>query len=173
VLRLRVLLPFWFGLSILLSGCIQIVAPTPEATATAPVIIVTQVITEIIPPTPVPVTPTAVKTNTPVPPSPTPTWDPLSAPIYYPLDDCVASRLHVGDMAQVSLSGGPNGIRYGRDLYYDTIVGYAQPGSLLEITNGPWCSRGWLVWLVRTQDGVVGYTPEGNGSEYWLFPTAP
>ncbi|MCZ7554235.1 MAG: hypothetical protein M5U05_16930 [Anaerolineales bacterium] len=85
----------------------------------------------------------------------------------------MASRLQIGDLAMVSLQGGPNGIRYGRDLYYDTIIAYAQPGAILEITNGPWCSHGWLVWMVRTQDGTVGYTPEGDGNEYWLLPTAP
>jgi len=160
-------------ITITLSGCIQVVAPTPPASATPPILVVTQIVTEIIPPTPLPITPTSTKTSTPEPPTPTPTWDPLNAPIYYPLEDCVASRLHIGDLAQVSLYGGPNGIRYGRDLYYDTIIAYAQPGATLEIVNGPWCSHGWIVWLVRTQDGTVGYTPEGNGNEYWLFPTSP
>lgn len=153
-----------------LSACIQVVAPTPEASATSPVIYVTQIVTEIIPPTPMPVTATPVPTSTPEPPTATPTWDPLNAPIWYPLEDCVASRLRLGDKAMVSLSGGPNGIRYGSDLYYDTIIAYAQPGSTLEIVNGPYCSRGWIVWFVRMQDGTVGYTPEGNGDEYWLLP---
>jgi hypothetical protein len=73
----------------------------------------------------------------------------------------------------VSLVGGANGIRYGRDLHEDTVIAYAQPGAILEIVNGPWCSHGWIVWMVRTADGLVGYTPEGNGNEYWLLPTAP
>lgn len=167
----RLLLPIGFAISILLSACIQVVAPTALPSATVPVLVITQVITEIIPPTPLPVTPTKAPTSTPEPPTATPTWDPLSAPIYYPLEDCVASRLYVGDLAMVSLQGGPNGIRYGRDLHYDTIIGYAQPGTTLEILNGPWCSHGWLVWLVRMKDGTTGYTPEGNGNEYWLLPT--
>lgn len=70
----------------------------------------------------------------------------------------------------VSLVGGPNGIRYGRDMHYDTIIAEAQPGQLLQIIDGPWCSHGWIVWMVKTADGLVGYTPEGNGNEYWLFP---
>jgi hypothetical protein len=170
--KVQVLLPLVMTLTFLLSACIQVVAPTPPASATPPVIIITQVITQVIPPTPLPITPTATKTATPNPPTPTPTFDPLSAPIYYPLKDCVASRLHVGDKAMVSLDGGPNGIRYGLDLYFDTIISYAQPGSTLEIVNGPYCSRGWIVWFVRTLDGTVGFTPEGNGNEYWLLPTA-
>jgi hypothetical protein len=165
----RAALIFGLALFVLLPACIQAPA-APTQVNTPAVIVVTQVITEIIPPTPVPATPTYTPAPTREPPTPTPTWDPLSAPIYYPLEDCVASRLHVGDKAQVSLVGGANGIRYGRDLYYDTVVAYAQPGSVLEIENGPWCSHGWIVWFVRTADGTVGYTPEGNGNEYWLWP---
>jgi hypothetical protein len=154
-----------------LAACVA--APAAAPTATPPVIYVTQVITQIIPPTPVPMTPTPPATDTPAPPSPTPTFDPLSAGIYYPLEGCVASRLHVGDKAMVSLVGGPNGIRYGRDLNEATVIAYAQPGAILEIVNGPWCSRGWIVWFVRTADGVEGFTPEGDGNEYWLLPVAP
>ncbi len=166
----RLLLPVGIAISMLLSACIQVVAPTSLPSATVPVLVITQVITEIIPPTPIPVTPTMTKTFTPEPPTPTATWNPLNAPIYYPLKDCVASRLYIGDLAMVSLQGGANGIRYGRDLYYDTIIGYAQPGAVLEILNGPWCSHGWIVWLVRMKDGTTGYTPEGDGDSYWLLP---
>jgi len=141
---------------------------------TPQVIIITQVVTQIIPPTPLPATDTPAPTVTPVPPTVTPTvFDPMSAPIYYPLADCVASRLHVGDIAMVSLVGGSNGIRYGLDLAEAAIATYAQPGDKLEIVNGPYCSRGWIVWMVKTGDGFVGFTPEGDGNEYWLLPTAP
>lgn len=145
-------------------------APQPTIEETKPVeIVITAVVTEVITPTPVPVTPTLPPTATPEP-SPTPTWDPLSAPIYYPLQDCVASRLHVGDKAMVTYGGGPNGIRYGMDVHFDTVVTYAQEGQVLDITGGPWCSHGWIVWMVRTADGFVGYTPEGDGNSYWLLP---
>jgi hypothetical protein len=158
------------SLVFLLTACFPLRTPTPVATPA--VIIVTQVVTQVITPTPLPTTavpPTATK----VVPTATPTYDPLSAPIYYPLKDCVASRLHIGDKAKVSLGGGPNGIRYGLDLHQDAIAGYAQPGAILEITNGPYCSNGWIVWMVRTVDGLAGFTPEGNGNEYWLFPVGP
>jgi hypothetical protein len=169
ILRVSRLLLVVISLQLVLAACGT--SPRAEATATPQVIYVTQVVTQIIPPTPVPPTATPPPTETPLPP--TPTFDPLSAPIYYPLADCVASRLHVGDRAMVSLQGGPNGIRYGRDLAEGTVIAEAQPGAILEIVNGPYCSRGWLVWFVRTSDGVEGFTPEGNGSEYWLLPTAP
>lgn len=163
---------FWTFLTALVlltacSGPAPAANPQPE---TPPVMLITQVITEIVAPTPLPVTPSPVPTNTPIEPTSTPTYDPAAAPIYYPLEDCVASRLHIGDRAMVSLVGGPNGIRYGRDLYEDTVFAYAQPGQIIDVVNGPWCSRGWIVWQVRLADGQVGYTPEGNGNEYWLFP---
>jgi hypothetical protein len=169
ILRVSRLLLVVISLHLALAACGT--SPAAEATATPQVIYVTQVVTQIIPPTPVPPTATPPPTETPLPP--TPTFDPLSAPIYYPLADCVASRLHVGDRAMVSLQGGPNGIRYGRDLAEGTVIAEAQPGAILEIVNGPYCSRGWIVWFVRTSDGVEGFTPEGNGNEYWLLPTAP
>jgi hypothetical protein len=153
-----------------LSGC---VGARETVVVTPPVIMITQVVTQIIPPTPMPATNTPQPaTDTPAP-SPTATFDPLSAPIYYPLGDCVASRLHIGDVAMVSYVGGANGIRYGRDLREETVQAYAQPGTLLEIIDGPWCSQGWLVWKVRMPDGLEGFTPEGDGNTYWLWPTAP
>jgi hypothetical protein len=169
ILKVSRLLLVVISLHLVLTACGTTAAA--DATATPQIIYVTQVVTEIIPPTPLPPTETPLPTETPVPP--TPTFDPLSAPIYYPLADCVASRLHVGDQAMVSLDGGPNGIRYGRDLAEATIITEALPGAILDIVNGPWCSRGWIVWFVRTQDGVEGFTPEGDGNRYWLLPTAP
>ena len=123
----RGLLLVMLALSLVLAACgTAQTAPT----ATPPIVYITQVVTQIIPPTPVPMTPTTPPTETPVPPSPTPTWDPLSAPIYYPIEGCVASRLHIGDKAMVSYVGGANGIRYDRDLSQDGVFAYAQPGAI-------------------------------------------
>jgi hypothetical protein len=169
----RIVLPALLGImviSLLITGCGQVLAPPKASTATPLIVEVTQIVTEIIPPTPLPETPKPTKTATLEPPTVTPTWDPLSAPIYYPLKDCVASRLHVGDKAMVSYVGGANGIRYGQDMAQDTVIAYAQPGAILEIVTGPYCSQGWIVWFVRTADGTVGFTPEGDGEEYWLLP---
>jgi hypothetical protein len=96
-------------------------SPTPP-----PPPIITQIITQMITPTPEP-------TVTPIPSATlgktaTPTYDPLSAPIYYPLEGCAASRLHVGDRAMVSLVGGPNAIRQSPDLNTGIIDYWAQPG---------------------------------------------
>ncbi len=83
-------------------------SPTPTS---QPTLIITQVVTEIITPTPQPVLPTSPPTQANEP-TLTPTYDPFSVPIYYPLPDCVASRLHKGDTAIVSYQGGDNAIRY-------------------------------------------------------------
>ena len=142
--------------------------PTP-----VPTMVVTQVITKIVvPPTDVP--PQATQPPAPTAPQATPTWDPLSAPIYYPLEDCVASRLYIGDEAYVSLVGGGNAIRTSANLHADSnILVYAEPGDVLKIIGGPVCDQGWIVWFVETLDGYRGFTPEGNGDEYWLWPVGP
>ena len=166
--RMRALMLIVFSLSLVLSACSQ--APTPTSSPQITVL-VTQILTQIVyTATPEP-TLTPIPTSTPTPmPTSTPTYDPYSAPVYYPLKDCVASRLYVGDTAVVSPGGGPNGIRYGKDMHYDTIIGYADPGMELSIVGGPWCSHGWIVWMVQTKNGIIGFTPEGNGNEYWLLP---
>lgn len=144
-------------------------APTQEIPKT---ILVTQLVTEVvITPTPEPTDTPAPTRTPPPPPTPTATFNPYAVPIYYPLANCVGSRLHVGDVAMVSLGGRANAIRYGVDLTVDNIIDYAQPGQLLDIIGGPYCNSGWIVWQVQTKNGVIGFTPEGNGSEYWLLPT--
>ena len=144
-----------------------------ETATNTPVDVITQVVTEVITPTPQPIITQAPPTATPAP-TLTPTWDPLSVPIYFPLADCVASRLHIGDRAMVSLLGGPNAIRSSADLRTDTnIIGYADPGAILLIEGGPHCDLNHIIWLVETMDGVRGFTPEGNGEQYWLFPVGP
>lgn len=168
----QVFFAFLASLLLVVSAACQAAPQQAMEATTSPELVITAIITEVITATPVPVTPTLPPTATPEP-TPTATWDPLSAPIYYPLKDCVASRLHVGDLAMVTYGGGPNGIRYGADIHYDTVLTYAAEGQILEVTAGPWCSHGWIVWMVRTTDGIVGYTPEGDGNSYWLIPVKP
>jgi hypothetical protein len=167
------------GISLLLSllAC-RIEAPSivlDESPTPVPTKIVTQVITQIVIPTvAAPQNPPQTQaTDAPVVAA-TPTWDPLSAPIYFPLKDCVASRLYIGDRAMVSLVGGANAIRTSTDLRTDTnIVGYAEPGEVVTILTGPECSDGFIIWFVETLDGLRGFTPEGDGNEYWLWPVGP
>ncbi len=91
---------------------------------------------------------------------------------YYPLKDCAASRLYVGDRAFVSLGGGSNGIRSEPDTHpSDNIIGRAPSGEGMWILGGPVCNYGWILWKVDTDSGLVGWTPETkDGKEFWLVP---
>jgi hypothetical protein len=162
---------FLSGLACRIQGPRIILDETPTS---APTMVVTQVITEVIVPTTVAPPPPTLAPPEPTEPAATPTWDPLSAPIYYPLEDCVASRLHLHDKAMVSLVGGANAIRTSVDLRSDNnIQTYAEPGEILTIISGPVCSDGFIMWFVETVDGFRGFTPEGDGNEYWLWPVGP
>jgi hypothetical protein len=144
-----------------------------EAKSSAPTIIIQQFVTQVVA-TPLPVE------ATPVPPPTTPVqvvntgWDPLSAPIYYPLMGCVASRLYVGDRAFVAYGADRNGIHYSEDIGDAPIYRYLTPGEIMEIVDGPYCERGAVVWKVfALADEQVGFVAEGDGNFYWLLPLPP
>ena len=72
-------------------------------------LVVTQVITEVAPPTQqIQVTNTPENTIEPTAtlwPTLAGTYDPYSMPIWYPIEGCPASRLHIGDRATVTYGG--------------------------------------------------------------------
>ncbi len=154
------------------SACLT-VAPrsTQPAQVVYPTIVITQYVTQVvatptITPTPLPTsasnqTPAEVKVG----------WDPYTVEIYYPVVGCVASRLHEGDVAYVA--------NQGVDLLQSKDIGYAPsfralvPGEMVDVTKGPWCSNGSLMWKVTTTDGLKGFAAEGNGEIYWLLPMPP
>ncbi len=158
------------SLLLILSACNSGAAPV-QTQPTSAVLIITQVVTQVS-------TATAAPTETPEPtwtsapsPTPKPTFNPYNVAVYYPLKDCVASRLHVGDVAVVAPGGTSNGIRYGADLSQDSVFDHAEQGTRLEIVGGPFCSHGWIVWQIRMPSGTIGFTPEGDGNAYWLLPS--
>ncbi len=53
------------------------------------------------------------------------------------------------------------------------IVGMIQPGEIVDIIDGPACYNNWVWWKVRKADGVIGWTAEGDASDYWLLPVKP
>lgn len=90
---------------------------------------------------------------------------------YFPLSGCSASRLYIGDQAFVSLYGGPNAIRSTADTHpTNNVLGKAHEGEGLKIIDGPKCNYGWILWKVKTDSGLVGWTPESNGKEFWITP---
>jgi serine/threonine protein kinase len=92
--------------------------------------------------------------------------------LYYPLQDCLASQLKVGDSAFISYEGGRNSIRSEPDTNpSNNIIARAEPGEVLLIIGGPICNHGWVLWEVQTTHGIEGWTPEtSNGIDFWLLP---
>jgi len=152
------------GLALILAACSS--APqTVEVTRIVPqTVVVTQLATVIV---------TNILETTP---NPTATQAPTATSafafnVYFPIPGCPASRLRVGDLAYVSYDGGRNAIRDTPSTAPgDNVIGYADPGEQMVIIDGPVCDYSWLVWKVRLGDGMEGWTPEGNGDEYWLIP---
>lgn len=174
-------------LGISLASC---ASPTPqivEVTREVPqTIVVTQVITQVVTPEPS-LTPTA--TQTPVPVAvlqPTPTFLPTQPTltfgevnslkksgyyVYYPVEGCGPSIVRPSFDVYVSMKGGKNAIRSSTDISSPhNIIGYALPGEHLKVISGPVCSWGWLMWMVETDYGLTGWTPESDGTSFWLIP---
>jgi len=81
------------------------------------------------------------------------------------------SRLHVGETAFVSTDPPlPNRVRTQPSLN-GSIIGFLQPGELIDIIEGPSCSNKWIWWRVHSQKtGMTGWTVEGDSDNYWLVP---
>lgn len=160
-------------LSLLLASACAGEPQTIEQTEVAPVVYVTQYITQVVATSP-PATLTPVPTFTPVSPPAFSGWDPLAQPIYYPLIGCHASRLHVGDRAFVAYVSGVAGLYRGKNIYYDPLIRKPVPGEIIEIIDGPWCRQNVLIWQVKVlADETEAFMPEGDGKEYWLLPMQP
>jgi hypothetical protein len=94
-----------------------------------------------------------------------------TAIIYNPLSGCAASQIHLGDSAFISYDTGRNFLREEPDTNpIDNIIGEIQPGEVVIIIDGPVCNYGWLLWKVQTSRNEMGWTPESNGSEFWVLP---
>lgn len=159
-------------LALFVSGC---ASSTPEVVQppVQPVVMVTQFVTQIVATRP-PATSTPLPTNTLVPYVSSGGWDPLAQPVYYPAMGCVASRLYIGQRAFVAYIDGIAGIYQSKDIEDAPLFRKPIPGEILEILDGPWCRNGALVWkTLSLSDELVGYTPEGNGRQYWLLPMQP
>lgn len=82
------------------------------------------------------------------------------------------TRLSIGMRAYVSFDPpDPNRVRTQPSRSAD-IVGDMMPGTKMTILDGPGCASNWVWWKVRSDDGLVGWTAEGDQSAYWLVPIA-
>ncbi len=85
-----------------------------------------------------------------------------------------ASRLEVGGQARVT-PGEPNALnskptRPSKNPE-SKRVGSIPAGGVFTVLDGPWCADSFSWWLVN-YNGIVGWTAEGQGAEYWLEPLA-
>ena len=54
------------------------------------------------------------------------------------------------------------------------LVGRIYPGEQMTLIDGPRCVQNSYWWYVQGDNGVIGWTAEGQPGEYWLAPvTAP
>jgi serine/threonine protein kinase len=112
-------------------------------------------------------------TPTPIP-TETPTWTPTELPTVTPLPpvengSCssgLPSRLVVGQQARVSPGGTPNRVR---DVPGGTYLGQIPVEGVFTVLEGPVCASGITWWRVN-YNGLVGWTAESEGSEYYLEP---
>ena len=114
------------------------------------------------------------------------------APAWYPLmesgstseetpvvrEDCTNgwTRLTAGGQAMVmgAPTDPPNRVR-AEALIGDNVIGEIFPGTILKVLEGPVCISGLVFWKVQSTviPGGVGWTAEGDGTEYYLEPYVP
>ena len=105
--------------------------------------------------------------------TPTPTITPKpTQPPWQACPDAFPSRLHIGDHATVSEDPPiANNLRNNPGTEGTDIIGKIDPGWEVEITMGPQCLDKWVWWKVKVvKTGKVGWTSEGDGTNYWLVP---
>lgn len=78
------------------------------------------------------------------------------------------SRLVPGQLARVT-PGDPNNLRALPDVNAP-LVGRMPGGSEFMVMTGPICDAAGLAWWQVTYSGLIGWTVEGQGTDYWLEP---
>lgn len=172
-----------------LIGCLAAVAASCSTPLEPPAYVrVTPSVTPE-PPTRAPLEPTATfrprDTLRPAP-APTAVATPLSAEdqgaggdfeTWIPCLDAPPSRLHVGDLAYVSMdSPYANLVRDEPDQETGDPRGQLNPGEGIEVLDGPVCGNSFVWWHVdsmATGSGLAGWTVEGDAASAWLVPLPP
>jgi hypothetical protein len=79
-------------------------------------------------------------------------------------------RLNAGGFARIGVEGVPNRLRTAPSVEGEQI-GLIQPGTTVEVLDGPVCEPASQVvwWQVRDGD-QIGYTAESQGADYYLEP---
>ena len=68
----------------------------------------------------------------------------------------------------VSTNTTPNNVR--SEAATGSVIGQLQPGEDFQVLAGPVCVDGMYWWQIDNYHGLVGWTAEGNSTEYWLEP---
>jgi len=86
-----------------------------------------------------------------------------------PLPGQLPARLEPDIRARVEPGpGSPNNVRSSPGLDGE-VVGQIPPGGQFVVLDGPQCADGYVWWQVD-DDGVIGWTAEGDANRYWLEP---
>jgi hypothetical protein len=87
-----------------------------------------------------------------------------------PVACTLAPRMTIGGMGHV-LPGLPNIIRSepGRTAT-SAVLGQIPGDGLFSVLAGPTCGPEGRYWWQVSYQGIVGWTPEGEGSTYWIEP---
>lgn len=89
-------------------------------------------------------------------------------------DICAGSpltRLKIGIDAKVEAGGVNNRLRDNPGTATGQVIGLMPPGSGFRVLEGPVCDpEEQLRWWKVDYNGVVGWTAEGRGTEYYLCP---
>lgn len=79
-------------------------------------------------------------------------------------------RLQVGSLGQVT-PGLPNVVRSLPRRGPDSIIlGQISGGGVFTVLEGPVCDPEGRFWWRVNYDGLIGWTPEGQGGVYWTLP---
>ena len=88
--------------------------------------------------------------------------------------DCTSgwTRLKAGSYAKVSeAQSSPNRVREAPDISAN-IIHQIYPGGIVRLVEGPICANGLVFWKVENAliPNGVGWTAEGDGTDYYLEP---
>ncbi len=78
------------------------------------------------------------------------------------------SRLVISGQGRV-LPNGPNRVRIAPA---GAVIGKIPEGQTFSVLAGPRCTSNHIAWWKVNYSGLVGWTPEGQGIDYWLEPTS-
>ena len=104
-------------------------------------------------------------------------WLPTIATPSTSVPDCTSGWTHLTTGIQAKVSDEnttPNRVRSGPGTVNE-IIAKLNPGTVVKILEGPVCADGLVFWKVDSDliPGGVGWTAEGDGTEYYLLPYQP